>query len=118
MLPPFGQKGSLTMLVKRGRTRLSGLRHIFVPAGLVLLLMTGGCAADKTDSAPAPAAKADHGQAPGKPGGGGKPKQPPIPVAVQTVVTGAIASYYNTTATLEAEKDARYLLPKPCPADV
>jgi len=44
-----------------------------------------------------------------QPGRGQRPDAQPIPVAVQAVTQGSIASYYNATATLEAEKQARVL---------
>jgi membrane fusion protein (multidrug efflux system) len=37
------------------------------------------------------------------------PQQPPVPVAVEAVSTGAISSYYKATATLAAEKEAEVL---------
>ncbi|MEJ2722550.1 MAG: efflux RND transporter periplasmic adaptor subunit, partial [bacterium] len=37
------------------------------------------------------------------------PRQPAVPVAVEAATTGAIASYYTATATLEAEKEAEIL---------
>jgi membrane fusion protein (multidrug efflux system) len=40
---------------------------------------------------------------------GGRPSRPPIPVAVESVRTGSIASYYSATATLEAEREAEIL---------
>ena len=40
---------------------------------------------------------------------GGHPEQQAIPVALQSVFTGDIASYYEATATLEAEKSAQVL---------
>jgi len=39
----------------------------------------------------------------------GRPEQPATPVAVAMATRGAIASYYNATATLEAEKQAEVL---------
>jgi RND family efflux transporter MFP subunit len=41
--------------------------------------------------------------------GAGAPKQPPVPVAVDEVATGEIASYYTATATLAAENEAEIL---------
>ena len=38
-----------------------------------------------------------------------KPKELPIPVAVQAAATGSISSYYTATATLEVEKEAQVL---------
>jgi len=95
------------MPVKSCRTRLSGFGRYLPLLGLVLLLTVGACSGDNTESAPA---KANHGG--GHPGGGGPgkgPAKPAIPVAVQAVVTGSISSYYNATATLEADKEARVL---------
>jgi membrane fusion protein (multidrug efflux system) len=47
----------------------------------------------------------------GPPGGGrgGRPETPPVPVAVDRVFVGPIASYYRATASLEAEKLATVL---------
>ncbi len=39
----------------------------------------------------------------------GRPKQPPVPVAVAAVEYGPIATYFHATATLEAEKQAQIL---------
>jgi membrane fusion protein (multidrug efflux system) len=52
-------------------------------------------------------AKAGGGK--GGRGGEGRPKQPPIPIAVADAKQGSIASYYTTTATLTAEKQAEIL---------
>jgi membrane fusion protein (multidrug efflux system) len=49
------------------------------------------------------------GHAGGPRGGGGRPEQPAVPVAVAAATTGSIASYYDATATLEAEKQAEVL---------
>lgn len=52
----------------------------------------------------------DQAQGHGPNGAGGhQPPQQALPVAVQAVITGDIASYYNATATLEAEKEAQVL---------
>lgn len=59
-----------------------------------LLLLVGGC-----ESAAAPA---DTPSA-------GAPERPPAPVATQVAAKGSIASYYVTTATLEAERTAPVL---------
>jgi membrane fusion protein (multidrug efflux system) len=54
-------------------------------------------------------------QAAGGPGGkgggpdGGKPSQPPIPVAIDEAELGVISSYYTATATLAPEKQAEIL---------
>lgn len=46
----------------------------------------------------------------GRPGGGaGGPAQQDVPVAVDLATTGSIASYYQATAVLEAEKEAEVL---------
>ena len=39
-------------------------------------------------------------------GRGGRPPQRAVPVAVASVGTGEIASYYRATATLEAQQEA------------
>jgi len=49
------------------------------------------------------------GHAGGPRGGGDRPEQPAVPVAVDAAGTGSIASYYDATATLEAEKQAEVL---------
>jgi membrane fusion protein (multidrug efflux system) len=60
-----------------------------------------------------PAAGAAHGgQRPGagQPGmPGQRPERPPTPVSVATATRGDIASYYDATATLEAERQAEIL---------
>lgn len=63
---------------------------------------SGGATVADARAQPPPA-----GGAPATPNGA--PAQPPIPVAVQPVATGEIASYYKATATLEAEKQAAVL---------
>lgn len=68
-------------------------------AGLAALAAAGGCSKAKGGGAPA------GGQAQGQ----GAPAQPPVPVAVVPARQGAISSFYNATATLEAEKQAQVL---------
>jgi membrane fusion protein (multidrug efflux system) len=55
----------------------------------------------------------EHAQAQGGNGqrgpGGGRPEQPPVPVAVKSAEVGSIASFYTATATLAAEKEASVL---------
>ena len=41
--------------------------------------------------------------------GSAKPKELPIPVAVQAAARGSISTYYTATATLEVEKEAQVL---------
>lgn len=67
---------------------------------LALTLLAAGCGGDEA----APAAHAG----PGGRGNGG-PAARPVPVAVAPVSTGSIASHYDATATLEAEKEAQVL---------
>ena len=70
-----------------------------VPLALVLLVLAAaGCGKGKGASA-----------ANAQPGAQGAPAQPPVPVAVVPARVGPIASYYNATATLEAEKQAQVL---------
>ncbi|MFH1755429.1 MAG: efflux RND transporter periplasmic adaptor subunit [Candidatus Latescibacterota bacterium] len=75
---------------------------------LSMCLVTVGCGGG--DEAQAPPQQ--HAQRPGGSDGkpqGERPDQPPIPVAVDEAVTGAISSYYTATAALEAEKEAEIL---------
>ena len=105
---------------------------------LALLPVLGGCGgsedpaagganqAGQGKSGQAQTGQAKGGQAKGGQGQGGKAQQPgqanrapgagagpgaqtPIPVAVTSADTGTIASYYNATASLEAEKQAQVL---------
>jgi membrane fusion protein (multidrug efflux system) len=71
------------------------------------LLTSAGCSSGDDD---ANAQRQGHRvQAHGSPEQRQRPEQPPTPVAVQAATTGDIASYYNATATLEAEKEAEIL---------
>ncbi len=69
---------------------------------LFTILLTGCTGEDGGE----PSAQA-HGQ--GGPHGGGRPPEQAVPVAVQAVGNGAIASYYDATASLVAEKTAQVL---------
>ena len=78
----------------------------------VLLMFGPGCGQDAPSAggnAHGGPPQADHG--PGARGGhpGGKPDQQAIPVAVSRAWIGPIASYYNSTATLESEREAQVL---------
>lgn len=76
------------------------LRRLVPPTLLLLvaaLAAAGGCSKAKGGGAPA----AGQAQA--------APAQPPVPVAVVPARQGAISSFYNATATLEAEKQAQVL---------
>ena len=90
---------------------MTRLRLLFVCV-VVLQLAVAGC--DKGEDQ-APAQKQATGQHGGgqRPGGKGGPGGPgggkAIPVAVQPAFKGSIASYYEATATLEAEKQAQVL---------
>jgi|GEM_PF-517697 len=86
------------MLFDPERSFLRSLLSVFAAALLIPLI---GCGNDSTDNQNNPAAQ---GQ-PGRPGSGSQP----IPVAIETSEIGAIASYYNATATLDAEKSAQVL---------
>ncbi len=107
--------------VPRKGSEMTRLRVVFVCI-VVLLLAVAGCEKGE-EQGPAAAKKQASGQQGGahKPGGGGHgggsnggPNGGPgggkaIPVAVQPAFRGTIASYYNATATLEAEKQADVL---------
>jgi len=81
-------------------TSIRALSAIVV-AGLFL----AGCGGGGGDETAATHGGNGHGG--GK--GGNAPKQPPVPVAVDAVATGAIASYYTATATLAPENEAEIL---------
>lgn len=71
---------------------------LYVLVVLFVLAAAAGCGKGKGATA-----------ANAQPGAAGANAQPPVPVAVAPVRQGAIASYYNATATLEAEKQAQVL---------
>lgn len=73
---------------------------------LVLALAFSGCSQDAPQQAQGGAGQGGPG---GKMGQGQRPQEAAIPVAVAAVSVGPIASYYNATASLEAEKEARIL---------
>ena len=77
---------------------------ILVLVCLVSLTMTlAGCGGGDEQAGP-------QQRGPGGPGGpGGNAAKAPTPVAVTPVISGSIASYYQATASLEAEKEARVL---------
>ncbi len=84
------------------------MRLLHCILGLLLALavvLAAGCGGDERP--------AQAGQRPGGAGGGpgqrGPAALPPAPVAVTTVATGPIASYYHATASLEAKKQAQVL---------
>jgi RND family efflux transporter MFP subunit len=66
----------------------------------MLALAAAGCGKGGQDAAAVANAQ---------PNAQGAQAQPPVPVAVVPARTGAISSYYNATATLEAEKQAQVL---------
>jgi len=73
-----------------------------------MLIVIAGCGGG--DDGAAAGGKTAQGPGGGHSGGpGGRPPQAAIPVAVQSAVIGDIASYYEATATLEAEKQAEVL---------
>jgi membrane fusion protein (multidrug efflux system) len=82
------------------RRRAVGLALPPVVASLLLVLLAGGCGKDGAGGANASNAQ---------PNGPAAPAQPPVPVAVAPAALGAISSFYNATATLEAEKQAQVL---------
>lgn len=74
---------------------------------MTVVLLTGTGCSDQGQGAPG---QTQGAGGPGGMGHGGQgPDQAPIPVAVAPVRTGSIASFYNATSTLEAEKEARIL---------
>ena len=83
------------------------LRHA-VPAiallTLTLALLPGCGGGDDASPGNGHAGGPPHGRP-----GGDKPAEQAIPVAVASATTGSIASYYDATATLEAEKQAEVL---------
>ena len=97
------------------------LRTPFVLVCLLATVLATGCSRNDEGATPAggsaPASQtATQGggqRGPGRPGGGrpggGQANQQAIPVAVGRATTGAIASYYQATATLEPEKQAQVL---------
>jgi membrane fusion protein (multidrug efflux system) len=93
--------------IGRGFRRAGTVGAICLAAVVSSLVLTG-CG----DSGEQHAAGGAGGQAAvqdRRPGPGGKPAQPAIPVAVSEAHVGAIASYYTATATLAAEKEAEVL---------
>jgi len=84
---------------------------------LGLSLAVTGCGEDSASensaqAGQASAQKAGGGQKPGggkKSGGPGGMDQQDVPVAVSEAVAGSIASFYQATAVLEAEKEAQVL---------
>jgi membrane fusion protein, multidrug efflux system len=81
--------------------------HRFRRIGLFLalcLILLAGCAGE--DEGGSPQAR---GPGHGGPHGGGRPPEQAVPVAVQDAGQGVISSYYDATASLEAEKTAEVL---------
>ncbi len=80
---------------------------------IAMLLGLGACGGDDSAQTPSAAGQGSGGARPGGPGGGGHPggpgerNQPPTPIAVTSAILGPIASHYEATATLEAEKQAQ-----------
>ena len=73
---------------------------------ICLLLLGGTGCSDQGQGAPG---QAQGAGGPAGMGQGAGPDQAPIPVAVESARSGSIASFYNATSTLEAEKEARIL---------
>jgi membrane fusion protein (multidrug efflux system) len=91
------------------RSRHAGVFRLLALALLSLLIILGGCGKDEEAG---PQQRQGAGAAAGQrdgPRGGGRPEQPPTPVAVAAAAVGPIASYYHATATLEAERQAEIL---------
>ncbi len=90
------------------RNRCGRLIRVWSWILVIGMLALAGC--DK-----GPASEVGQGGHPGGPSGHGGPggkkgqSQQAIPVAVATVGSGSISSYYRATATLEAEKQAQVL---------
>jgi len=78
-------------------------RSLSAAAAILLCVSLAACHKGGNDTAQG------AGGAPGGGPGGTAPKQPAVPVAVATVATGEIASYYTATATLAAEREADIL---------
>jgi membrane fusion protein (multidrug efflux system) len=98
--------------VRFSTPRVSSAWGVLLFAAIILALISfiAGCSGKSSDEAAqhqgGPGGNAGHG--PMGQGGPGAMQQA-IPVAVAPAVTGPIASYYNATASLEAEKEARIL---------
>jgi len=108
VMPSFGGH-SLTLLPERD-PKMTRLPLVYVCV-VVMLLVVAGCGNDE-DQAQGPAQNHTQG-GPGAAGGhrpgGGSGERQAIPVAVQSSFQGSISSYYNATATLEAERQAQVL---------
>lgn len=85
------------------RTYERSAAPVIVLSILSLALIMGCGGGDQ----PGPGGNHAGGPPHGRPGGG--PEQQAIPVAATAVTNGDIASYYDATATLEAEKQAEVL---------
>lgn len=74
----------------------------------LLAMIVVGCGGDDGQG---PGPGGDGGPRGGGPGGpgGGRSQGPPVAVAATEVITGAIASHYTTTATLDARNQAEVL---------
>lgn len=82
-------------------------RGVMIPA-VILVLAGVGC--DKGETTDSQTHQRNAGQpGSGHGGPGQRPAQQAIPVAVTPATIGSIASYYDATATLEAEKGAQVL---------
>jgi len=82
----------------------AGRRPVALPA--ILLVATLFLPACSGDAKPGAAAKAN---AEGPQARGGRAGEQPVPVAVATAFRGPIATYFHSTASLEAEKEAEVL---------
>lgn len=80
---------------------MTNRRHMLPMLAGLLLLMTLACSSADAEQGGPSAAKG--------PGKGNRPAPKPVPIAVTEVSQGPATSYYNTTATLEAETHAEVI---------
>jgi len=90
--------------------RFTGVCSLLLIVGMLGLTGCEKGSADDVAPKGAPGGKsASHGPGPGGHGGPKGQTKQAIPVAVTDVTSGSISSYYQATATLEAEKQAQVL---------
>jgi membrane fusion protein (multidrug efflux system) len=97
---------SLSLFLDRVRMPL---QLLIAPLLIAMTVVSQGCGGGGDEGAGGghAAEAAQHGK--GGRGERSRPSQPPIPVAIDKVTRGDIASYYTATATLTAEKEAQIL---------